>query len=159
MQKYLFIRKRPILFFTLCLALLFWLFFLTHTVTKQFTMLSNKSIPAFLNTDCICPADLESLSQKAELLNQTTARIPLSCFPDEQEHNWSEKQLLSLLQQYDSQICLISAQKEKNYTDYYFYSPKISQDSQTALTENFNLQAAITHNYVYFGIPLIQYDF
>jgi len=159
MQKHLFFRKRPILFFTLCLTFLFWLFFLTHTVTKQFALLSQKSIPAFLNTDCICPADLKSLSQKAELLNKTTIRIPLSYIPNVQEHNRSEKQLLSLLQQYDSQICLISVQNEKNYADYYFYSPKINRDSRTALTENFNLQAAITHNYVYFGIPMIQYDF
>lgn len=159
MKKQTLFRKRPIFFLTLCLTFVFWLFFLTKIIIEQLTVPEPKVIPAFLNTDSICPADLKSFSNKAELLNNTTARISLSCIPGGQENNWSAKQLLSFMQQYDKQIRLISSHKEKNYTDYYFYSPKISQNSQTAPTTNFNLQTAVSHNYVYFGIPMIQYDF
>ena len=158
MKKQIFSGKRLIIFLTLCLASIFWLFFLTQLLTVQFTTPSQKAIPAFLNTDNLCPADLKSLSKKAEFLNETTARISRSYVSGEPDNNWSEKQLLTLLQQYDRQIRLISYHKDKNYTDYYFYSPKITQNNP-ALTQNFNLQTAVTQNYVYFGIPLIQYDF
>lgn len=159
MKKQIFFRKRPIFFLTLCLAFLFWLFFLTQVITAQFAAPAQKAIPAFLNTDNACPADLKSLSKKAEILNENTARISLSDVSDGQDNNRLKEHLLLLLQQYDGQIRLISAHKEKNYADYYFYSPKISQNNPTASTKGFNLHAAITHNYVYFGIPLIQYDF
>ncbi len=160
MIKQLFTGRRPIFLLTLCLTLLFWLFLLAHTVITQFTPLTQKTIPAFLNTESIQTSTLESLSSEAEILNKTTARIPLSTLPGCQPKNLpGADSLLSLLNQYDRKLQLVSCHREKNYADFYFYSPKIRQYCQPASFGNFNLQTAVTDKYVYLGIPLIQYDF
>ncbi len=160
MMKQLFAGRRPIFFLTLCLTFLFWLFLLAHTVITQFTSLSQKTIPAFLNTETIQQTTLESLFSEAEILNKTTARIPLSAVPGCQPKRLpGQNSILSLLNQYDGKLQLISCHREKNYTDFYFYSPKVNQYCQPASFGNFNLQTAVTDKYVYFGIPLIQYDF
>lgn len=140
MKKRLFTNHQSLFFIALCLTFVFWLFFLVQTVSDNLIVPSEKAIPAFLNTN--------------------TVRIPISYFCDNDTDDLSDKQtIINYLKKYDQQIRLISCHKEKNYTDFYFYSPNIHQTNSSPLTEDFNLQAAVTQKYVYFGTPLIQYDF
>jgi hypothetical protein len=127
--------RRPLLLLTLCLTLLFWLCLLVQIATTTLLASSQKAIPAFVR------------------LSVSSISNDISDCPADKDA------LLAYLQNYDKQIQLISCHTEKNYTDCYFFSPKIKQNGQDAILGSFNLQAAITQKYVYFGIPLISYDF
>lgn len=166
MKRRLFTSNRPLFFITLCLTFIFWLFLLMHIVSTQFFAPSQKAIPAFLNTGnnqssyLNAAYTLNKSSSELTLLNTTTVRLPVSYFCDNNTNKLSDTQLiLTFLKKQDNQIRLISCHEEKNYTDLYFFSPKISHSISSPLTGNFNLQVAVTQKYVYFGLPLIQYDF
>lgn len=166
MKKRLFTNNRPLFFITLCLTFIFWLFLLMHIVSTQFFTPSQKAIPAFLNTSnnqsyyLNTAYTLDKSNSELTLLNETTVRLPVSYFCDKNTNQLSDKQMmLTFLKKHDKQIRLISCHEEKNYTDLYFFSPKISHSISSPLTGNFNLQIAVTQKYVYLGLPLIQYDF
>lgn len=119
-----------ILYITLCLTLICWIFLFMQLIRNHILSASQKAIPAF----------------------ESAINIDFKTPPD-------KNTVYTLLKKYDSDIRLVSCHVEKNYTDLYFYSPAISKKETGTNTRNFNLQAVITKNRVYFGSPFIQYDF
>lgn len=126
----------------IALTIICWLFAFFHQVNSHYSLGSREAIPAFeTNTTISYP----------------TARILSSSFLS---HSLSsENSIYAYLRQYDSAIEMISCHHEKNYTDLYFYSPKIQKKTPQKKQRNFNLQVAITHNKVYFGSPFIKDTF
>lgn len=165
-------KKRPYgkqLFFTsiACLAFFFWMCFFIQTLRANplSDNLSN-AIPAFLNTDSqassydITEPFTHKGSKELCRLNQTTSRISISSLScKEQKDSFKANDVTALLKEFDRHTILISHHKEKTYTDFYFYSPRLAEMQGSSSDRNFNLQAAVTKKYVYLGIPLISYDF
>lgn len=131
MKKIILKHNSSLLFnITLCLAMICWLFLFMQLINSHIFSAPQKAIPAF----------------------QSIANSNLQVPPD-------KNSIYALLKEYDPDICLVSCQIEKNYTDLYFYSPVIQQRETKITNKNYNLQAAITKTHVYFGSPFIQYDF
>lgn len=130
-MKNLFYKRNSFLFYiTLYLTLICWFFLFVQLISSHFLTSSHKAIPAF----------------------QSIAATSFETPPD-------QNTIYKLLKEYDSDIRLISCHKEHNYTDLYFYSPAIHNEKLWKNTREFNLQVAITKTHVYFGNPIIQYDF
>lgn len=155
-------------FFTsvVCLAFFFWMCFFIQTIHTGSLCGSSNVIPAFLNTDSQTASyDITSFlslkdTEKLCRLNRNTIRIPIfSLTCREQKDSFETNAVTAFLKKFDKNIILVSSHKEKNYGDFYFYSPKLSKTHTFSSNIGFNLQAAVTQKYVYLGIPVISYDF
>ncbi|MCD7825548.1 MAG: hypothetical protein LUH14_06280 [Clostridiaceae bacterium] len=129
MQR-LFTKRNTIAMFAIFfLTLICWIFALGQLINHYFSD-SSRAIPAFLN--------------------EQTISCSVVSTPEE---------ITDYLKQYDNSISLISCHEEKNYTDMYFYSPVLAKRFPENSCREFNLQVALTKDKVYFGNPIIQYDF
>lgn len=140
-------KQSPIIYITLCLAMLCWLFLFAQIITEHIIFPPQQAIPAF--------QPVSSNTEDTSMLSCT-----VSAFSDiYQNTSPNEQSIYSFLKQYDSDIRLISCHQEKNYTDLYFYSPLLQDKFPINTSRQFNLQVAITDTSIYFGTPFLQYDF
>jgi len=191
MQKRNCFIMRPLFSLAILIALLSWLFVFAQIISSIPLLSSQKVIPAF---QIIAPVKTslrpEPIDAKMEWINENTVRIPISYIqdletkknifnslqsqPSDPSLNGDKEKIYTLFNQYDKKIQLLSFQQEKNYTDYYFYSPKLEHDAendkkdflqtmprkkQDTSLQDFNMQVVITKKYLYLGIPSVQYDF
>lgn len=148
METIFFKNKQPFIYITLCFALICWIFLFAQILSNHIIAPAKETIPAFQPITDTYYQDNSMLS------------CPISAFSDSSVNKLPDQTTIyHFLKQYDKKIRLISCQKEKNYTDLYFYSPALQQKNTTKTSQNFNLQVAITKSKIYFGTPFLQYDF
>lgn len=148
MENTLFKNKQPILYITLCFALICWIFLFMQIISDYIITPAQETIPAFQPV-----AD-------TSYQNNSMVSYPVSAFSDSSSDKLPDQHTIyHFLKQYDKEIRLISYQAERNYSDLYFYSPALEKKNVSKNNRNFNLQVAITRSKVYFGTPFLQYDF
>ncbi len=190
-QKRNYFIMRPLFSLTILIALLSWLFVFAQVISSIPLLPSQKVIPAFQITAPVkTPLRSEPINTKIEWINENTVRIPISYIQNLKTKknffsslqaqssgsplNKNKEEIYTFFNQYDKEIQLLSFQQEKNYADYYFYSPRLEHDTENSkkyllqkiLTkkpdtslQDFNMQVVITKKYLYLGIPSVQYDF
>lgn len=148
MKKIFYKKEQPFICIALCFALICWIFLFAQIISNYFLAPVQKAIPAFQSEAAISSATPSmitysisdfSISQKGKFPDQNT--------------------IYTFLKRYDKNIKLVSYHKENNYTDLYFYSPLLQQNTANKSNGNYNIQAAITNTKVYFGTPFINFDF
>lgn len=162
------LRRHPfshsILFYiTICLALICWIFVLTQFISSS-TITSQDAIPAYKTQSDIFSKNNPQSTKKSLSGSNGSSAISFSISDFFQKTlpntaNSYQQQLFTYLKERDNTIQCISWHEEKNYTDYYFYSPVLAARMKTRPCQNFNLQVAITKNTIYFGTPFIQTSF
>ena len=129
--------------FAISLSLLCWLAVLFNFSTEH-TNSSAQAFTAFSTSSINCPDN----SPEIKMINKNTYELLYN-------------NTFDILKQYDKNLSLISSYTADNYTDYYFYSPKLCNEKNiTPVSNGFNIHLAITQSgKVYLGLPYIDYDF
>ena len=129
--------------FAISLSLLCWLAVLFNFSTEH-TNSSAQAFTAFSTSSINGPDN----SPEIKMINKNTYEL-------------SYNNTFDILKQYDKNLSLISSYTADNYTDYYFYSPKLCNEKNiTPVSNGFNIHLAITQSgKVYLGLPYIDYDF
>lgn len=129
--------------FAISLSLLCWLAVLFNFSTEH-TNSSAQAFTAFSTSSINGPDN----SPEIKMINKNTYELLYN-------------NTFDILKQYDKNLSLISSYTADNYTDYYFYSPKLCNEKNiTPVSNGFNIHLAITQSgKVYLGLPYIDYDF
>ena len=129
--------------FAISLSLLCWIAVLFN-FSAGHTNSSAQAVTAFSTSSVNCP----DYSPEIKMINKNTYEL-------------SYNNTFDILKQYDKNLSLISSYTAGNYTDYYFYSPKLCNEKNiTPVSNGFNIHLDITkYGKVYLGLPYIDYDF
>lgn len=157
------IPRSIILYLSISFALICWILVLTQFISQN-TITSQDAIPAYktqydTSSKILSSADINSF---VTFPQNTTLSFTNTNFFNENttsKVNTQAQQLLNYLKKGDKDICCVFSHKEKNYTDYYFFSPALAACIKARTNQNFNLQIAVTKNTVYLGIPFIRTSF
>lgn len=185
-QKF-FSKYRVPKFLFLTMTLLCWSITLFQSAAKQ--MESGKAVPAFQNetipdSETIPAYQNETIPEPETIPAFQSAATPLSDAVPIYETDKSQtletlpvpKQLTresamndcrSMANQLDPYATLLSSHSDKNYSDFYFFSPSLKKQLQISpvTSTGSNLQIVFVWNedgscrHIYLGIPFIEYCF